>query len=140
MMLRVLLVLAIALAANAAPIAPCFNDSGPKDGQLGFWAYEGHQDWRSARAALRASKTLDGTFVFSFAPGKAEQDVSDLRYCFYMPPGSPDSKNVKCRAGTLHLTKVDVPRVVEGRYDFELANGERKALEFSAPYCPPERQ
>jgi hypothetical protein len=121
-------------AVDAAPVTTCFNDSDPTRKNIGVWTYEGHEDWKSARAAIRTN--FPGTFVFSFAPGRSEYRVSDLKYCFYMRPGNPGARLINCRSGTLEITKVDVPRMLTGRYAFELENGDRRALEFVAPYCP----
>ena len=126
--------LALASVANSAPLATCFNDSDPTGETLGVWTYEGHSDWKSARAAIRTN--FPGTFVFSFAPGKSEYKVSELGYCFYMGPGNPGAPLVNCRSGQLQVSRVDVPRVLAGKYSFELENGQVRALEFSAPYCP----
>jgi hypothetical protein len=125
---------ATASAASAALLATCFNDSDPAGKSLGVWTYEGHSDWKSARAAIRTN--FPGTFVFSFVPGRSEYQVSDLGYCFYMRPGKPGARSVKCRAGSLKVTRVDVPKELTGAYSFELENGERKVLDFTAPYCP----
>jgi hypothetical protein len=130
------LVLLTASASYAEVAATCFNDSDPAKKALGVWTYEGHADWQSARASMR--KDFPGTFVFSFVPGRSEYKVSDLGYCFYMPPKKPGSSLVKCRSGSLHITRVDIPTVVTGTYAFELENGARKASTFSAPYCPKE--
>jgi hypothetical protein len=123
-------------ASRADLLATCFNDSDPAKKILGVWTYEGHADWQSARAAIR--KNFPGTLAFSFVPGRSEYKVPDLRYCFYMPPKKPGSAFVKCRSGSLRVTRVDVPTVLAGTYSFELENGERKASTFSAPYCPKE--
>ena len=126
--------LALASVASGAPLATCFNDSDPTGGRLGVWTYEGYSDWKSARAAIRTN--FPGTLMFSFVPGKSEYKVSDLGYCYYMRPGNPGAPPVTCRSGALHIASVDVPRVLWGKYSFELENGERRILEFSAPYCP----
>jgi hypothetical protein len=122
------------LLTGPASWATCFNDSDPKSRELGVWTYEGHADWRNARAAIRTN--FPGTFAFSFPPGRPEYKASDLGYCFYMQPGAPDAPPIKCRTGELRITAVDVPRMVTGSYSFELENGQRRALQFSAPYCP----
>src|SRR5882672_714969 len=96
--------LLLSMPARGTDIASCFNDND-SNGRIGFWAYEGHTDWKAARIALPP------TFVFSFALGREEYGVSDLRYCFYMPKVKA-GEIARCKTGSLRLTRVDIPKVV----------------------------
>ena len=117
----------------AFDVASCFNDSDSR-GYIGIWAYERVTDWKAARARVEVTPT----FVFSFMPGRDTYEVSDLKYCFFMPtPKTGDL--VRCKSGSLRLSHVDVPRAVAGDYRFTLMNGEVKSLVFNASYCPPTK-
>ena len=114
-------------------LATCFHEGSPERKELDVWTYEGHAKWQEARAATGANSP--GTFAFSFPPGRPEYTVPDLGYCFYVRPGAQDAPPVKCRAGELRITALESARLLSGSYSFELENGQRRTLRFSAPYC-----
>jgi hypothetical protein len=120
------------LLTAPASSATCFNGGGPDSKELGVWTYEGHTDWRNARAAT----SFPGTLIISFPPGQAEYKASELGNCFYRRPGAPEAPPIRCRSGELRITALDAPRMLTGSYSLELEDGQRRALQFSAPYCP----
>ena len=120
--------------ADDALMTTCFDDSGGPGAPLGVWTYEGYADWKSARAAVRT--VFPGTLAFSFFPGRSDYSVPDLSYCFYMRRGDPTAPPIRCQSGVLHVLSLSESRELVGKYSFELQNGERKELEFTATYCP----
>ena len=121
----------LAVAAHAADHVTCFNDQGA-NGSIGVWTYDEYTDWKVAR------KAPHGTFAFAFAPGKDEYDVRDLSYCYFMPDPKT-GKIIECGLGYFHIWQMDVTRAISGRYRFALVNGDVRALEFDASYCPPSK-
>ena len=110
-----------------------WNDSGAGGGR-GFWVY--------ARTGgcpdLRDGSDLPLVFgTFAAAKGTTEElDVTELEYCFQLPPRDRIRNMARCIKGHVQLRFSGVNNQYRGNYSFSLSDGTAREGTFEAVFCP----